>query len=227
MRAAQVLDREQASELAGFVSTCSPGMVLIDVGAHFGVFSLAALHYGGETAKAIAVEPSSSALRMIRLQGELNHVANRLTVVAAAVSDHVGYVDMLSAGVIADGYLITPTGDHPPSDLTAVRSVTLDSLCDELGVKPSHLKIDVEGAESAVLRGGRRLLTSDTAPMLFLELHNKVVRAAGGDPSEAISLLDQYSYKLERTDGSPLERGEILDQDLIRIRGLSQLRHRR
>src|SRR5919201_7133393 len=34
-------------ELAGFVRRCTPGMTLLDVGAHYGVFTLAALHYGG------------------------------------------------------------------------------------------------------------------------------------------------------------------------------------
>src|SRR4051794_32708229 len=57
---AQHADEEQVAEFDGFISTCRPGMVLFDIGAHFGLFSLAALHYGGIAARAVAVDPSPS-----------------------------------------------------------------------------------------------------------------------------------------------------------------------
>src|SRR5205085_4846895 len=40
-------DPAQRAELNQFVVNCSPGMQLLDVGAHWGIFALAALHYGG------------------------------------------------------------------------------------------------------------------------------------------------------------------------------------
>src|SRR6516162_11506830 len=41
---AQHDDPEQVREFDGFINHCSSGMVLFDIGAHFGLFSLAALH---------------------------------------------------------------------------------------------------------------------------------------------------------------------------------------
>ena len=49
---AQQNDPDQVSEFDGFIDKCRPGMVLFDLGAHFGLFSLAALHYGGANSKA-------------------------------------------------------------------------------------------------------------------------------------------------------------------------------
>ena len=55
-------DDELIEELDSFIAHCRRGMVLFDVGAHFGVFSLAALHYGGPDAIAVAVDPSPAAV---------------------------------------------------------------------------------------------------------------------------------------------------------------------
>ena len=144
-------DPVQIAELDGFLATCRPGMVLFDLGAHFGVFSFAALHFGGPGSRAVAVDPSAAAVRMLRVGARLNGVTDRLQVVHAAAGERPGWCDMLAVGVIADGYYITPERDRPPHDLVRVRSVTVDGLAEELGVRPTHLKIDGEGAAAGRL----------------------------------------------------------------------------
>src|SRR5437868_12046222 len=44
---AQLEDPDQAAEFDSFLSYCTERMILFDIGAHFGLFSLAALHFGG------------------------------------------------------------------------------------------------------------------------------------------------------------------------------------
>jgi predicted RNA methylase len=65
-------DGEQAQELSDFISRCVPGMNLVDVGAHWGIFSLAALHFGAEDAQCLVVEASPAAARVLRSNLELN-----------------------------------------------------------------------------------------------------------------------------------------------------------
>src|SRR2546425_283113 len=169
-------DPEQVAEFDNFVRNSSPGMLLFDIGAHFGLFSLAALHYGGGNARAIAVDPSPTATHFTRLQAALNHVSDRLHVVQAAVGDKSGWQDMVSVGVLASGYYVAPSKDHSPGELTKTKAVTLDQLSKEFSVLPTHVKIDVEGYEAAVLRGGESILSRSSAPLLFIEVHNEIVR---------------------------------------------------
>jgi hypothetical protein len=71
-----------------------------------------------------------------------------------------------------------------------VVTLSLDDAIDVLGLpEPDVIKIDVEGAEGLVLRGGRRLLsTGDRA--LYIELH-------GADPQrEVLKLLAEMGYSL-------------------------------
>ena len=62
----QINDPEQVLEFDNFIDNSFQGMVLFDVGAHFGLFSLAALHYGGPGSRAIAVDPSPIAVRFLK-----------------------------------------------------------------------------------------------------------------------------------------------------------------
>ncbi len=215
----QVKDPVQMAELDGFISACRSGMVLFDIGAHFGLFSLAALHYGGPLSRAIAVDPSPMATRMIRIQARLNShlTAGRLRIVQACVSDHPGYEPMVAIGVLAGGYFSAPNRHHHSTEVTRVAAITLDALVEQFSVQPTHVKIDVEGFEAAVLRGGHRLLSQPRSPNLFIELHNQMIRERGGDPEETLELLRLYGYRAYAVEGTPLDQGSILCRPLVRI----------
>jgi FkbM family methyltransferase len=210
-------DPRQREELDGFIAWCRPDMVLFDIGAHFGLFSLAALHYGGPTARAIAVEASSSAVRVLQVHARLNQVTDRLRVVHAAATAQPGWHVMLPVGVIADGYYIEPDAQHPASDLVRVPAVTVDGLVEEFGLAPTHLKVDVEGAEANVLRGARRALTGDQPPWVFLELHNDICRQGGREPGEALRQLTGAGYCIESPGGTPMSHEEATRPALIRL----------
>ena len=210
-------DPDQVAEFDCFINEITPGAVLLDIGAHFGLFSLAALHYGGVNATAIAVDPSPMAAGFIKRQARLNGVSDRLQVVQAAVSDRMGWQPMISVGILSGGYFVHPSTEHPASELTQTRTTTLDQLVEEFSLAPTHVKIDVEGYELAVISGGVKLLSCDNAPHLFIELHNEMVQQQGGSPTETVRLLRTLGYKIFATNGDRLDDREILEKPLIRI----------
>lgn len=214
---AQNNDPEQIAEFDGFIRKASPGMTLLDIGAHFGLFSLAALHYGGPKARAIAVDPSPVAVSLLNTQAKLNHSTERLQIVQAAVSDRAGSESMIAVGVLANGYYVAPSEHYPASELSHTRSITLDGIVDELKVIPTHIKVDVEGYEAAVLRGGHKLLSRTSAPLLFIEIHNEIVSSLRGDPEETVVLLRDYGYRTFMSNDLPITADEILRRPLIRV----------
>lgn len=214
---AQENDPEQVAEFDGFIKHASPGMVLFDIGAHFGLFSLAALHYGGPTARAVAVDPSPVAINLLRVQARLNRSADRLNVIQASVHDEAGWRNMVAVGVLGSGYYISVPQGHPASELSKTRAVTVDSLVAELRTKPTHIKIDVEGHEAAVLRGGQKTFSGSPAPIIFLEVHNEIARGLGDDPSETLTLLRDYGYQTYTSNNVPIDESEISSKPLIRV----------
>lgn len=207
----QVDDPDQSAEFRTFISYCSNTMVLYDIGAHFGIFSLAAAGFGG---RAIAVDASPAAAHMTGIQANLNKCDDRVQILQAAVSDANSAIDMLNSGVFSDGYF-KATSQPAKSELTQVRAITIDQMALQFG-PPTHIKIDVEGHEAAVLRGARSTL-SRLSPILFLELHNEMVAAAGDNPRFALSELSQLRYDTFTAGGDAIGINAILAQPIIRI----------
>ena len=207
----QVDDAEQRAEFLSFVSYCSNKMLLYDIGAHFGVFSLASAHFGG---RAIAVDPSPEAIEMIRIERTLNNCADRVSVIHAAVSDSNGAIEMLSSGVFSNGYFKVAS-QRPKSELTPVQAVTIDQMTVQFG-RPTHIKIDVEGYEAAVLRGARTTLRQ-FSPILFLELHNEMVTFVGENPCAILHELTALGYNTFAPDGHSIDAGSILAKPIVRI----------
>ena len=210
-RASQIFDSEQSAEFRNFLPHCSTSMTLFDVGAHFGIFSLAAARFGG---RAVAIDPSHTATRMIEIQASLNGLSSAIEIVCAAVDDSAGSLDMVSSGVFSDGYFQGARG-RSSRELTRVRAVTIDQLSQRYGA-PTHIKIDVEGNEAAVLRGAKDVL-SEHRPILFIELHNEMMIAEGRDPEAPLAALARHGYSTYTVRGAMIEKSAILHHPLIRI----------
>jgi len=86
---AQVRDPEQAAEFRQFISHCNPGMFLFDVGASFGILSLACARHGG---KAIAIDRSPIATNMIAKQLKLNNLNDSVRILETAIGDTDGTI---------------------------------------------------------------------------------------------------------------------------------------
>jgi len=207
----QIADPEQSAEFKNFTAQCNSKMFLFDIGAHYGLFSLAA---AGLQAKAVAVDPSAEAVRMIARQADLNHEQQMIRVVHAAVSGSKGSLKMLNSGAFSNGYFRLAAG-RPTRELTEIPATTIDELAAEFGA-PTHIKIDVEGHEAAVIRGGLETLRK-YSPKLFLELHNELIAMDGGDPNEVVDELYAAGYGVFSLDGDRLERKAILALPLRRV----------
>lgn len=207
----QVDDPEQSLEFRSFISYCSNDMLLYDIGAHFGIFSLTAAHFGG---RAIAVDPSPEAVKMIGIERALNKCTDRVQMFRVAVSDANDVIAMLSSGVFSNGYFKI-VSQRPQRELTRVQAITIDHMTLKFGT-PTHIKIDVEGHEAAVLRGATVTL-KQFSPILFIELHNEMVAAMGSNPCIAVDELRNLDYDIFATDGHAIDKDAILDRPIIRV----------
>jgi FkbM family methyltransferase len=151
---------------------------------------------------------------MVNIQARLNNWSDRIRTIRAAASDNSAGIDMLAAGVLSDHYFVISKGRNP-SELTHLDSVTIDELSLKFGT-PSHLKIDVEGHEAAVLRGARATLKNST-PLVFLELHNEIVASNGGDQNAALNELSNLGYQVFGLDGEPASREVIFRKAISRV----------
>jgi FkbM family methyltransferase len=197
-------DTEYAEELRAFLDRSRPGMRLLDVGAHYGLMSIAAC-LREPTCRAIAVEPSGRAVSLLRRNLRLNGLDRQVTVLPLAAGDRDGSVAMLSTGPAGTDHFLVSVEDR--SDATNVPVARMDTICAANGFAPTHVKIDIEGFEQQALAGGTKIFSHADAPILFLELHGSWIADRGGSAPEILRLLREYGYQ-SFTDHRGNELGE-------------------
>jgi FkbM family methyltransferase len=138
----------------------------VDVGANIGTTTIPALlTHGFRTA--VAIEPEPENVRVLRLNVVLNDLEDRITVLAAAASNHVGrselVVDRTRGGKhwIATDRSKLRRKNLAENELLAVETVTLDQLVDAGTIDAERtglLWMDAEAHEGHILEGGLSLL---------------------------------------------------------------------
>ena len=134
----------------------------IDVGANLGWYSKRLVERGLRTVAVEAESRNAAALR--------RNVPKLFSVFVAAASDSNGFANLnVSAYHTMHSLLNTPYVGHGQ---TKVRTITVDWLCDSLGLERVELlKIDVEGAEDKVVKGAARHLKRKSFRWIVVEAH--------------------------------------------------------
>lgn len=193
-----------------FVAGVQPGMVVFDVGAHVGVFALAAAFRVGSQGRVVAFEPSPATAEILRRHCAMNGADDRIEVVEAIVSDRAGvsslfaYEDSMAASLSREHMQASPERfTHPPVRVE-VPSITLDAFCELRRIAPDRVKIGVEGAEILVLRGATSVLAS--AAGVICEVHPTAIRRLGGALDDLESLAHANGRSVQILD-EPNEQG--------------------
>lgn len=159
-------ERAQAKAMAGSLAA---GGIFLDVGAHHGYYTLMAARMVGRGGRVLAFEPDPFNAFYLGEHVRANRLAN-VEIVEAAVGAKPGMV-RFAAGTG------TGTGHVAAEGTIEVAMVSLDEALGARGVTPSLVKIDVEGGELDVLRGGERML-AEQRPEIFLSTHGEHIKAA-------------------------------------------------
>jgi FkbM family methyltransferase len=179
------------------------GDTFIDIGTNVGLFSLHASAIVGESGKVISFEPSSATIRRLEENIALNRCTN-IEVVPKGLSSSVGTLELVVAGNGYDAFnsFATPSmGDI--TDREKVEVTTLDTFAALRKIAPKDvklMKIDVEGWELHVLKGGEVFFNHDDAPVLLVEFTETNAKNAGTSCIELGRSLQELGYTLYTYD---------------------------
>lgn len=183
-------------ELHAFQRLAPGHRLMLDVGAAEGIYSAAFCSLTGRCAWAF--EPSPEMFGRLEDLRCLNpNLAIDATNIALGAS--VGqrsvrqYTDGQFSGVGA------APGEHDIMSVT-----TLDAFIEGHGLEPDFAKIDVEGMELDVLRGGERTFRGTVRTIVLAE-HYELLAQLGQSLAELQALLENYGFQLEALDGARVE----------------------
>jgi len=186
-------------EYEAFRREIAPGNLVLDVGANLGAYTLLFGHWVGATGRVVAFEPAPEPRRGLERHVALNGMAGRVVVRAEAVSAAKGTARFGGTG---------PNGHDRLTDSTEgsfeVTTTSIDAFCEETRTRPHLIKVDVEGAELAVLQGARETIRAAGPGLkLFVEMHPELWPALGTSRDAMTAELAFQRLRPERLDGSP------------------------
>ncbi len=192
-------------ELLG--SLLEPGATVYDVGANVGLHALPMARRIEPGGRLFCIEPNPVCIHFLRANLALHGLEN-VEILPFALAEKSGEIPLklnygnANLGLVAgdSGFYFGKAGHQ-----IKVPCRSFDDLLDEFHLPPPDLiKIDVEGAEAAVLRGARRHLEKYRPP-LALELHHEACARL------SLEWLDELGYRYV----SPSERREMSTADEV------------
>jgi FkbM family methyltransferase len=181
----------ETSVQEAMVRHLGPGGVFYDIGANIGFFSLLGARLAGADGRVYAFEPAPDNAAAIRHNAAVNELSN-ISVIAKAAFSAAG-VGKLQVVDDQSWSKLTDYGAHPFTEqVLEVELVAVDELVGELP-PPTVVKIDVEGAEVAVLEGMRQTIDAHR-PAIICELH--------GTQREFVEEMGARGYRVINLEGT-------------------------
>ena len=181
----------EAESYRAFAAAVRPGLVVFDIGAHIGTYTIIALKKLGPYGRVVAFEPDDLARRYLMQHLEWNDGTERTTVRGICCGSSVGIESFYYAPNQADGMnSLLPVEGFEKKE---IRVTTVDAEVTKSGLAPSIIKIDVEGAEWEVLKGAE-LTLRQYHPSIFLSLHPAALKKIHTMPDMVLGWLGEREY---------------------------------
>lgn len=173
------------------------GDTIIDIGANIGYVSLLCSQKTKANGKIYGFEPDRYNRDKFKKNSSLN-TDLAVEIVPMAVGAKRGWVSMDVRKSHNRG--MNQVIENLDRQSTSVELITLDEFVTSKSItKVDLIKIDVEGYEMDVLKGGENMLTS-FLPKLVVEVDDKNLIQYGSSAFELIALLEKKGYSLYNAD---------------------------
>jgi FkbM family methyltransferase len=202
-----------------------PGMHVVEIGANVGLFTLLMARCAGVNGSVYAFECDPTLARIARDNLEVNGLGQIGTVDERAVSKADGRLEFRAAlrhrggGTLVHDLQQIPELTESERETIVVDAVTLDHFAASYDKKIDFLKIDAEGAEADIIRGGQSIFGDTNYPItIMMEFAPAFMRKGGTDPAIQLQQLATAGFRFSRVDDRrrrlvPTDGAELLARE--------------
>lgn len=179
--------------LTGFLlKNLKEGATFLDVGAHFGFYSLLASKLVGDNGKVFAFEASPTIFKTL----QQNTIAKKnIYVEEKAVSNQEGVLAFYDFPMLFSEYNSINVNQYQKEQWIAKhqpQKIEVETLVlDKLNLNPDFIKIDVEGAEKMVVEGLENTFKNNPNAIISLEY---LAKDTSDNYIETAKLLEQLGF---------------------------------
>lgn len=179
-----------------FCEVVQPGMVVVDVGANIGLYTLYGARLAGDTGRVHSFEPTPRMFDILHDNIQINGLleSGRVALHRQAVTDRRGKARFAVYAENNGHNTLFP--DNRDASFIEVETTTLDdALADEPRI--DVVKIDAEGAEPGIWAGMTSILERNQALRVFMEFAPPHLRRAGCDPAALLDQIEAAGFTVE------------------------------
>jgi FkbM family methyltransferase len=185
-------DLYEKNETKLFRSLVHSGMIILDVGANIGYYTLQAAGRVGPSGHVHAFEPVYDTFTWLRSNILINKFTN-ITANRCVVGNRKGEVSIFVADKSDTGRSSLSCMSDFSGKTEVVDSITMDDYLEQRNIaKVDLIKIDVEGSELSVLKGMQQLLSSAYQPYLMIEMDEQLLRSQNASVEEVLDYLESF-----------------------------------
>lgn len=202
-----------------------PGMVVLEVGANIGYYTLIAAQRIRPNGSVIALEPSPANIESLRCNLKLNDISDmvRLFPVAAGRNAKKLPFYVMPKGNVS-GFVKRDGNEFIPKQVIEVQVAPIDQLLTTEGLRYDYFRMDVEGYEPEVIEGMVDTLTGDSPPVGgFIEVHSQILNEHGRSARLFLERMHELGYRIKtaryrgRADTVVRSNAEFYDHPLAEV----------
>ncbi len=196
--------RNDAKQTKYFLDNVKPGEFVLDIGGNVGQYAVFFASLVRPSGKVITFEPDETSREVMKRNLALNGFSNRVIVEDLALFDKAGTCEFFSKGGGDATASLARSGLGTDISKTQLltQNVRTERLDDYLLAKrldnPNWIKLDTEGAEINILRGGLNTLKSDTK--IICELHPYAWEEFGTTYEELLDIVKNCGRSIRYLD---------------------------
>ncbi|MDB5203121.1 MAG: fkbM [Ferruginibacter sp.] len=193
-----------------------PGAVVLDIGAHIGLFAVVAAKMTGARGKIYAFEPSPATKTILEKTIAINQLGQTIFPVAEAMSKEVGTITFFVSDNEADnGNSLVSYKDDRKLEGINVPVNTIDHFTAERKLSTvDFIKIDVEGAEYDTLRGGAEVFAK-YRPACILSIHPIPIKVKGDKLEDIYDHVQLMNYGIYYDDKPMTKAAFCANEEMI------------
>ena len=190
-----------------------PGMVVVDVGANIGIYTLHGARLTGPGGRVFSFEPTPRTFEVLKENVLTNGFGDRVQLFPMAVSNQNGQAPLYTQKGQC-GWNSLFRYEDQADEPVMVETVCLDDALQSID-RIDILKIDAEGAEPFILRGMKRILRDNPQLTILLEFAPSHIKRAGVVPVDFVHQLTRI-FDIQRVDdlsgeSLPFDAGAVVD----------------
>jgi FkbM family methyltransferase len=202
-----------------FRETVRPGMVVVDVGANVGMYTLIAARLIGTSGRVISFEPTPRTFAILKDNIQINGLLETGVVElhAVAITDRIGTARFGVYPANSGHNTLFPHGGD--ARLIDVETTTIDAA---LAAVPrvDVIKIDAEGAEPLIWAGMSATLARSTGIRIFVEFAPAFLKRGGHDPEAFLEQIQSDGFHVHVVDD---ETGAIRTGTYAQLRDIASV----